>query len=61
MMKDFSESLLKQKHREYKKTFSDEFSLRTYRAISCVNTPFLTQHHRRIIKPPACTRQVSYH
>lgn len=34
MMKDFSESLLKQKHREYKKTFSDEFSLRTYRAIS---------------------------
>ena len=26
-----------------------------------VNTPFLTQHHRRIIKPPACTQQVSYH
>ena len=23
-----------------------------------VNTPFLTQHHRRIIKPPACTQQV---
>jgi len=26
-----------------------------------VNTPFLTQHHRRIIKPPVCTQQVSYH
>ena len=26
-----------------------------------VNTPFLTQHHRRIIKLPACTQQVSYH
>jgi type I restriction-modification system DNA methylase subunit len=26
-----------------------------------VNTPFLTQHHRRIVKPPACTQQVSYH
>lgn len=26
-----------------------------------VNTPYLTQHHRRIIKPPVCTRQVSYH
>lgn len=33
-MKDFSESLLKKKHKEYKKTFSDDFSLRTYRAIS---------------------------
>ena len=29
--------------------------------IASVNTPFLTQHHRRIIKPPACTQQVSYH
>ena len=29
--------------------------------VACVNTPFLTQHHRRIIKPPACTQQVSYH
>ena len=26
-----------------------------------VNTPFLTQHHCRIIKPPVCTQQVSYH
>ncbi len=30
-------------------------------ASTTVNTPFLTQHHRRIIKPPACTQQVSYH
>ena len=26
-----------------------------------VNTPVLTQHHCRIIKPPVCTQQVSYH
>ena len=38
-------------------------SLPFYKAISecIVNTPLLTQHHRRIIKPPACTQQVSYH
>ena len=29
--------------------------------IPSVNTPFLTQHLRRIIKPPAYTQQVSYH
>ena len=29
--------------------------------IEGVNTPFLTQHHCRIIKPPVCTQQVSYH
>ena len=43
----------------YARTQEEGQKSRFYKQI--VNTPFLTQHHRRIIKPPACTQQVSYH
>ncbi|MEJ6553401.1 hypothetical protein PQI08_12795, partial [Psychrobacter pacificensis] len=39
---------------------TDTFRNEMKNFITIVNTPFLTQHHRRIVKPPACTQQVSY-